>query len=514
VNHRPGLPGRPLPPWHNQDVAALTEQRVTIDALARLAETLESFDVGPPGSPPTSDRDRLVGTIRSYLMPRAVDPELPMMVVVAGPSGSGKSTVVNSLSGMDASQTGSIRPTTRKPVVLAAPRTIADYQVIGGVECDTSAGVAQIFERMILVDTPDIDSTSTRHRAMAEVLIDNADVVVFVTSALRYADDVPWQILRRAQSRGAPVIHVLNRVGSGSAGSALDFRSKLAAAGMSEEVILISEHFVAEGSHRVPPVAVEALGNRLNELAAHRELFASEIFRQVLSAILAQVIELADNAGNTRDAIDDFEARLVERLVAHVSGLNLAPMTEALVATAPTGRSRRAIRRWMKSSATPTAEVRTARNKLTDRIVSALAADVRSWLVEEQATLRGWEIASIPVIDGMKVVARSAVEAWVDYVSRIAADFDASEPWLGQAVLIDAAIGAESDLAVEAIFSESGSVLVERARRELEGRLDVVYRHVARLLADAVRERHGEPDELELRASVGAVTASLAPINA
>ena len=55
-----------------------------------------------------------------------------------------------------------------------------------------------ILEELILVDTPDIDSTSVEHRAMAETMIDNADIVVYVSSALRYADLVPWEVLRRA----------------------------------------------------------------------------------------------------------------------------------------------------------------------------------------------------------------------------------------------------------------------------------------------------------------------------
>jgi hypothetical protein len=85
---------------------------------------------------------------------------------------------------------------------------------------------------------------------------------------------------------------------------------------------------------------------------------------------------------------------------------------------------------------------------------------------------------------------------------------------LGEAVLIDAVISGETGLAVEATFGDGGPVLVDRARRELVGRLEVVYQQVARFLADTLRDRYGEPHELELRASVGAVTATLAPINA
>ena len=496
-------------------MVAPTEQRVTIDGLSRLAATLESLDIGPAASSLSGDRDRLVGTIRSYLIPRALDPELPMTVVVAGPTGSGKSTVVNSLTGTDASRTGPLRPTTRKPVVLASPERIADYQVIGGVRCDTCPHVAPILETMILVDAPDIDSTSTRHRAMAEVLIDNADVVVFVTSALRYADDVPWQVLRRAESRGAPVIHVLNRVGSGSSGSAVDLRSKLSAAGMEDDLIMISEHHLPEGGHRVPPVAVRALEDRLAGVAAHRDLFAGQIFRQVLYAILAQAIELTDGVIDTRDGIDDFETEMAARLIARVPDLDLTGVADGLYPTPPTGRlSRYATRRWKKSTAASGPEIGLAVSGLIDRILTAVKADVRGWLAEERQTLRDRGIDHVPVVGAVEVAARSAVEGWVDYVARIAVDFDESESSLGEIVLLGAAVEGETGLAVEAVFGESGPVLVDRARRELVGRLEVLYAHVATLLAEMLRNRYGEPDELQLRASIGAVTATLAPVDA
>jgi energy-coupling factor transporter ATP-binding protein EcfA2 len=495
-------------------VVALTEQRVTIDALSRLATALDSLDIGPGATSIAVERDRLDATIRSYLIPRAIDPELPTTVVVAGPTGSGKSTVVNSLSGTDASRTGSLRPTTRKPVVLASPDRVADYEVIGGVRCDTVAHGAPMLETMILVDAPDIDSTWTRHRAIAEALIDCADVVVFVTSALRYADEVPWQVLRRAQSRGAPVIHVLNRVASASAGSVVDFRSRLSAAGMDGDFVTISEHHLPDGACRVPSVAVEALRERLIEVAVDRGLFAGEIFRRVLSTTLAQVIELTDMVMSIRDEIDVFETETADRLRSRVPDLDLAGVAIDLLPRPPARISRRATRRWRRSAALSEPDIDAVESILMDRIVNAVTADVRAWLVEGRPMLRDQAIETMPVLNGVATTARSAAEGWIDYVARIAADSHESDTWLCRAALIDAVITGGTTWAVETMFPESGQVLVERARRELMGRLEVVYEHVAGTLADLLRDRHGVPDESALRASVGEVTATLAPINA
>ena len=69
----------------------------------------------------------------------------------------------------------------------------------------TSTGVA-------VIDAPDIDSVERDNRELADLLLEAADLCVFVTTATRYADLVPWQVLRRAQERGLPLVVLLNRV--------------------------------------------------------------------------------------------------------------------------------------------------------------------------------------------------------------------------------------------------------------------------------------------------------------
>jgi hypothetical protein len=495
-------------------VFAVTEQRVTADALSRLAATLESLEFGLGAATLAAECDRLAGTIRSYLIPRALDPDTPMTVVVAGPTGSGKSTVVNSLSGAEVAPTGALRPTTRTPGVLASPDRASEYEVVGGVRCDVFAVEAPFLDHLVLVDAPDIDSTSTRHRAMAETLIDSADVVVFVTSALRYADDVPWQILRRAEARGAPVIHVLNRVGSASAGAIVDFRSRLSAAGMDEDVVMVPEHHLAEDARSVPSVAVESLHQRLVEVAAGHRASAGEVVGSVLSATLTQVIELIDAIAGVLDDIDLFETEISDSLTRRSSDLSLVGTADGLYPALPARSSRRALRRWKKRAGMARPDIESAESGVIERIVTIVSADVRRWLIEEKATLRAREIEPTPVIDGVMAAAHTAARGWVEYVARIAVDLDERDVWLREAVLIDAAVRDELTQAARAMFGEDAPVVVDRARRELVGRLEVVYRLTARLVADLLRESCGEPDEADLRASVGAVTATLAPTHA
>jgi energy-coupling factor transporter ATP-binding protein EcfA2 len=495
-------------------VVALTEHRVTSEALTRLAATLESLEFGSDAASLAVDRDRLVGTIRSYLVPRVLDPDLPMAVVVAGPTGSGKSTVVNSLCGADVSRTGALRPTTRKPVAAGGPEHVGHFEVIGGVACETVGVEASVLDAMVLVDAPDIDSTSTRHRAMAEALIDNADVVVFVTSSLRYADEVPWQILRRAQSRGAPVIQVLNRVESESAGSIVDFRSRLASAGMNDDVVVVPEYHLADGTQRVPDVAVESLRSRLDEVAARRDEFGGEVFRRVLAATITQVITLTDTIAGIQDDIDVFEAELSERLNGRGAELAFGDTGSGLYPSPPSRSSPRSLRRWRKRARAADPVTGVATMHVINRMVTVLTTDVRARVIDERPALGERGIESALVTEGVTPAIRSAIGGWVDYVARIAHDADETDARLGTAVLIHAATSAEPIPAVAAMFGESSQVLVNRARRELLGRLEVIYRLVATVAADNLRDRYCVLDETDLRASVGAVTATLAPVHA
>jgi hypothetical protein len=63
-----------------------------------------------------------------------------------------------------------------------------------------------------LLDAPDIDSVVEANRDLAVQLLGAADLWLFVTTAARYGDAMPWQMLRTAAERGVSVAVVLDRV--------------------------------------------------------------------------------------------------------------------------------------------------------------------------------------------------------------------------------------------------------------------------------------------------------------
>ncbi len=159
-----------------------------------------------------ASRSRLLAQLDEHLLPRLKELSSPAVVVVAGSTGAGKSTLYNSLLGEEISQAGVLRPTTREPVLAFNP---ADVDVIAdGPVTELSRVVHHpgVPRGTALLDAPDLDSFLQQNRSTAQQLLEAADLWLFVTTAARYGDALPWQALERATERGAAVAMVLNRV--------------------------------------------------------------------------------------------------------------------------------------------------------------------------------------------------------------------------------------------------------------------------------------------------------------
>jgi energy-coupling factor transporter ATP-binding protein EcfA2 len=170
-------------------------------------------------------REELLATLDDQVLPRLTKPGAPVLVVVAGPTGAGKSTLVNSLVRAPVSRTGVVRPTTRAPVLVCNPAD--EHWYVQGLPLSglrpvrhgsAAPGTVQIVSAptvpagVAIVDAPDVDSVASDDRELATRLLAAADVWLFVLTANRYADAVPWQHLLTARDRGAVLVVVLDRV--------------------------------------------------------------------------------------------------------------------------------------------------------------------------------------------------------------------------------------------------------------------------------------------------------------
>ena len=75
----------------------------------------------------------------------------------------------------------------------------------------------QVPRGLALVDSPDIDSVEGDNRRLAGQLLQAADLWIFVTTAARYSDAIPWALLDEAAARNIVIAVVLNRVPVGDA---------------------------------------------------------------------------------------------------------------------------------------------------------------------------------------------------------------------------------------------------------------------------------------------------------
>src|SRR4051812_1073638 len=183
------------------------ELRVLVGRLEALAERRLA-------SKPRTDAGRararqLADLLRGHIRVRAASLDAPLVVLLVGPTGAGKSTIFNTLAGRSLSPTGVLRPTTRIAVVLVHPDdhdTLAEG-ALAGVASDQVRFVtdAALAPGLALIDAPDIDSLEHANRQLTDRLVEAADLAIFVTTATRYADQVPWAVLMRVQERGLPL---------------------------------------------------------------------------------------------------------------------------------------------------------------------------------------------------------------------------------------------------------------------------------------------------------------------
>ena len=172
-------------------------------------------------------RHDMIDQLDDYILPRLADVDAPLLAVVGGSTGAGKSTLVNSLAQDVVSRAGVLRPTTRASVLVHhpdergwfdGPRILPGLARVTGADVAEDPGAVRLVSApglprgLALLDAPDIDSVVEANRDLAKQLLAAADLWVFVTTAARYADAVPWAFLRQAAERGTSVAIVLDRV--------------------------------------------------------------------------------------------------------------------------------------------------------------------------------------------------------------------------------------------------------------------------------------------------------------
>src|SRR5438093_2021294 len=329
-----------------------------VERARRLAELAKRrSDVLRDGDPAARDRARqLLEHVRAYVLPRAAALEVPLLVVIVGPTGAGKSTLMNTLARSPVSPTGVLRPTTREAVLLATDTDaealargplagVPPARLIRAPRDGARPGIA-------IVDAPDLDSIERANRAVADVLVEAADLGVFVTSATRYADKVPFDVVQRIAARGLPVLVVVNRMPADEADRAV----------VLEELRRVLKDTALRGIEDanvdIVPVAegrLDATGERLDRDAA------------------ARILDRIDQLAQDRERRRALARRALEGALA-----GLGPLLEAVAAD-------------VERSAAEGEALRAISRKTYDAELAALFDELRGGTFLRTEVLRHWE---------------------------------------------------------------------------------------------------------------------------
>ncbi|WP_246004173.1 dynamin family protein [Nocardioides marmoriginsengisoli] len=311
-----------------------------LSTLVRLREALESARLPleiPDVEIARKARVEMLDQLEDYILPRLIQIDAPLLTVVGGSTGAGKSTLVNSLVGARVTLPGVLRPTTRSPVLVFNPadaewfeeaRILPDLERT--LEASTDTGRLQLVRSeaippgLAVLDAPDIDSVEEQNRTLAAQLLGAADLWLFVTSAARYADQVPWEFLKQAADRSAAVAIVLDR----TAPSAIEEVSThlarmLSARGLRDSPLFIVPEGKVDEAGLLPSTTVREIRAWLSSLAADagaRQAVVRTTLEGAIRSLSTRTYAVADAchdqveiAGRLRrDAEASYEAALNE----------------------------------------------------------------------------------------------------------------------------------------------------------------------------------------------------------
>ena len=254
-------------------------------------------------------------------MPRLATIDAPLLAVVGGSTGAGKSTLVNSLVGRPVTAPGVIRPTTRAPVLVhhsSDARWFTDDRILPGLARSTGAvtdsrSLQLVVEDSIppglaLLDAPDIDSVVVENRQLAAQLLAAADLWLFVTSAARYADAVPWGFLRAAADRSAAVAVVLDRVPPRAMTEVPAHLGQLMSErGLGDSPLFAVPETTVDADGLLPASAIQPIRGWLAALAADQASRAKVVHQTLDGAIAALVVKAPALARSVDEQLEVIE---------------------------------------------------------------------------------------------------------------------------------------------------------------------------------------------------------------
>lgn len=329
----PGTPG----------TAEAASDTAMVTALVRLHSALQAVSLPlalPEVAEQRASRGEMVDQLGDYVIPRVMTLDAPLLAVVGGSTGAGKSTLVNSLVGHKVTMPGVLRPTTRSPVLVHHPddahwfgqdRLLPDLERVSHATNDPDAlqlvATPSIPAGLAVLDAPDVDSVEERNRLLAAQLLAAADLWLFVTSAARYADQVPWDFLRQAADRTAAVAIVLDRTPEEAVETVSTHLARmLASRGLKDSPLFVVHEGPVTDEGLLPADHVAEIRGWLDSLAQDataREAVVTQTLDGAIRSLTHRIHPVADAAaeqvGAVRALREDAQTAYAESIAAVVA---------------------------------------------------------------------------------------------------------------------------------------------------------------------------------------------------
>ncbi|WP_020391534.1 dynamin family protein [Kribbella catacumbae] len=291
-----------------EEVATEQAAMALITALMKLRGALAAsrLPIDVVGADEARQQQKaMLDQLDDYILPRLVQLEAPVLAVVGGSTGAGKSTLVNSLIGKVVSEPGVLRPTTRSPVLIHHPADaewFTNDRVLPGMarsSGDSPGGTEDpgqirlvaadtIPQGLAILDAPDIDSVVEANRDLATQLLAAADLWLFVTTAARYADAVPWEFLQSASDRSTAVAVVLDRAPADTIDDITGHLAQmLLERGLGDSPLFSIKETVVDGNGMLASEIVASIKDWLMDLAADAEARSAVVRRTLQGAVTA-----------------------------------------------------------------------------------------------------------------------------------------------------------------------------------------------------------------------------------
>ncbi len=576
----------------------MTAATPALDRLDAVRSALETVVLDLPLEGAAEARDAAAAAVQQiddYVRPRLADLDAPLLAVVGGSTGAGKSTLVNALVGTPVTRAGVIRPTTRQPILVHAPVDagwFATDRVLPGLarvrgrlaragETAVTAGdapdAARLGELVLLpddrvpaslaiLDAPDIDSVAEENRALAAQLLAAADLWIFVTTAGRYADAVPWRLLDDAAGRAITVAVVLNRVPPGAADEVrADLGRMLAERGLADAPVFTVPEQTLDASGMLDAAAVAPLAGWLRAIAddrAERARIAAATLRGTIADLVTRVDRIADARTAQLEWADEADAAIRTEFRAADAAIDAATQDGALlrgevlarwqdfVGTSDVfrtveswfQRTRDAVTSWLRGVPQPVVDVETTIEHGLHAVIldQAARASAGAWRELQRseagrALSHGHRDLSAPA-PGLSAQAAAMIRQWQGAVMTLVSEnvgskrmrarvlslglnvvtvalmvvvFASTGGLTGGELVIAGGSAVIGQKLLETIFGEDAvRRLARAARTDLGERVDALLATQARRYTDLTGQVRRGPDAAELRAAASALAAA------